>query len=135
VDIGVCNAGVVAEMVGFQSHFKDLPDHRQPAKVIYPLADVLLLCLLVVCWQVRKRSQRCFVAWVASVTGLPEGVIVIDGKALRRSRSASKDTTSMVSVFAARQRLVLGQAKVADKANEIVAIPKLLAQIARHAGD
>ena len=32
----------------------------------------------------------------------------------------------MVSAFAARQRLVLGQVKVADKANEIVAIPKLL---------
>jgi DDE_Tnp_1-associated len=48
VDIGVCNAGVVAETVGFLSHFKDLPDHRQPAKVIYPLADVLLLCLLAV---------------------------------------------------------------------------------------
>ena len=29
----------------------------------------------------------------------------------------------MVSAFAARQRLVLGQVKVADKSNEIVAIP------------
>jgi predicted transposase YbfD/YdcC len=32
----------------------------------------------------------------------------------------------MVCAFAARQRLVLGQAKVAEKSNEIVAIPKLL---------
>jgi predicted transposase YbfD/YdcC len=32
----------------------------------------------------------------------------------------------MVSAFAARQRLALGQVKVADKSNEIVAIPKLL---------
>ena len=31
-----------------------------------------------------------------------------------------------VSAFAAHQRLVLGQVKVADKSNEIVAIPKLL---------
>jgi predicted transposase YbfD/YdcC len=31
-----------------------------------------------------------------------------------------------VSAFAARQRLVLGQVKVAEKANEIVAIPRLL---------
>ena len=36
----------------------------------------------------------------------------------------------MVSAFAARQRLVLGQVKVADKANEIVAIPKLLDMLA-----
>ena len=32
----------------------------------------------------------------------------------------------IVSAFAARQRLVLGQVKVAEKSNEIVAIPKLL---------
>jgi predicted transposase YbfD/YdcC len=31
----------------------------------------------------------------------------------------------MVSAFAARQRLVLGQVKVADKSNEIIAIPAL----------
>jgi hypothetical protein len=30
----------------------------------------------------------------------------------------------MVSAFAARQRLVLGQVKVAEKSNEIIAIPK-----------
>ena len=36
----------------------------------------------------------------------------------------------MVSAFAARQRLVLGQVKVADKSNEIVAIPALLDMMA-----
>src|SRR5262245_20685268 len=36
----------------------------------------------------------------------------------------------MVSAFAARQRLVLGQVKVADKSNEIVAIPALLDMLA-----
>ena len=32
----------------------------------------------------------------------------------------------MVSAFAARQRIVLGQVKVSEKSNEIVAIPALL---------
>ncbi len=32
----------------------------------------------------------------------------------------------MISAWSARQNLVLGQAKVADKSNEIVAIPRLL---------
>jgi predicted transposase YbfD/YdcC len=32
----------------------------------------------------------------------------------------------MVSAFAARQRIVLGQVKVNEKSNEIVAIPALL---------
>jgi predicted transposase YbfD/YdcC len=36
----------------------------------------------------------------------------------------------MVSAFAARQRLVLGQVKVNEKSNEIVAIPALLDMLA-----
>ena len=36
----------------------------------------------------------------------------------------------MVSAFAARQRLVLGQVKVADKSNEIITIPALLDMLA-----
>jgi len=72
--------------------------------------------------------QRCFVAWVAALTGAAEGVIAIDGKTARRSgrKRAGQAPIHMVSAFAARQRLVLGQIKVADKSNEIVAIPKLL---------
>ncbi|MFD0388663.1 ISAs1 family transposase [Tistrella bauzanensis] len=75
-----------------------------------------------------ESFQRCFVSWVASVTGTPEGVIAIDGKTVRRSggKKDAKAPIHMVSAFAARQRLVLGQVKVDKKSNEIVAIPKLL---------
>ena len=45
-------------------------------------------------------------------------------------RKGGKEAIHMVSAFAARQRLVLGQIKVADKSNEIVAIPKLLDMLA-----
>ncbi|MER9177563.1 ISAs1 family transposase [Mesorhizobium sp. M0955] len=31
-----------------------------------------------------EHFQRCFVAWVASLTGAPEGVVAIDGKTVRR---------------------------------------------------
>jgi predicted transposase YbfD/YdcC len=71
--------------------------------------------------------SRCFVAWVSTLTGAPAAVIAIDGKTGRRSfRKKGQAALHMVSAFAARQRLVLGQVKVADKANEILAIPKLL---------
>ena len=72
-----------------------------------------------------EAFQRCFVAWVASLTGVATDVIAIDGKTVRRSKGA-KAAIHMVSAFAARQRLVLGQVKVGEKANEIVAIPRLL---------
>ena len=74
-----------------------------------------------------EQFQRCFVAWVAALTGTPEGVIAIDGKTARRSgwKRKGQAPIHMVSAFAARQRLVLGQVNVAEKSNEIVAIPAL----------
>ena len=66
------------------------------------------------------------------MTGVPEGVIAIDGKTARRSgrKNRGQAPIHMVSAFAARQRLVLGQVKVAEKSNEIIAIPKLLEMLA-----
>src|SRR6202521_6136017 len=158
--------GWFEESVVFLRYFDDLPDARQIGKVRYPLAELLLLCLLAVLagaetfvdialfgdkkLELLRRFrpfaegtpshdhlgdilatldaeafQRCFVAWVASLTGVAAEVIAIDGKTVRRTKGA-KAPIHMVSAFAARQRLVLGQVKVADKSNEIVAIPKLL---------
>src|SRR5215213_1658572 len=79
-----------------------------------------------------EQFQRCFVAWVAALTGAPDGVIAIDGKTSRRS-GRKKDgvpAIHMVSAFAARQRLVLGQVKVSEKSDEIIAIPRLLDMLA-----
>ena len=75
-----------------------------------------------------EAFQRCFVSWVAALTRTSADVIAIDGKTLRRfyQKKGAKAPIHMVSAFAARQRLVLGQVKVADKSNEIVAIPALL---------
>lgn len=75
-----------------------------------------------------EKFQQCFVSWVASLTGTPSGVIAIDGKTGRRSgtKKDAKAPIHMVSAFAVRQRLVLGQVAVNEKSNEIVAIPKLL---------
>src|SRR5215831_1794137 len=157
----------------FLSFFADFPDPRQPGKVIYPLQEVFLLCLLAVLAgsetvvdiarfgqkkiELLRRFlpfkdgtpshdqlgdilatldatefQRRFVAWVASLIGVSADVIAIDGKTVRRSshKRGGKAAIHMVSAFAARQRLVLGQVKVADKSNEIVAIPALLDMLA-----
>jgi predicted transposase YbfD/YdcC len=79
-----------------------------------------------------EQFQRCFVAWATSLIGVPLGVVAIDGKTVRRSgqKKGGKAPIHMVSAFAAGQRLVLGQVKVAEKSNEIIAIPKLLDMLA-----
>jgi predicted transposase YbfD/YdcC len=99
--------------------FKDgTPDHGH-------LGDILAVLD-------AEQFQRCFVAWVAAVSGVPAGVIAIDGKTVRRSahKRSGKTAIHMVSAFAASRRLVLGQVKVAEKSNEIIAIPKLLGMLA-----
>src|ERR1700692_3693483 len=95
--------------------FRDgTPSHDQPGDIFATLD--------------ANKFQHCFVSWVASLTGVAADVIAIDGKTLRRSyqKKGAKAPIHMVSAFAARQRLVLGQVQVADKSNEIVAIPALL---------
>jgi hypothetical protein len=125
------DCGAFDETVVFLSHFKELTDPRQQAKVSYPLDEILLLCLLAVLAGAetitdialfgRKKLdllrrfrpfangtpahdhlgdilavldpeafQRCFVAWVAALSGTPEGVIAIDGKTVRRSAQKRK---------------------------------------------
>lgn len=164
----------VSDGLVFLEHFRDLPDPRQAGKVVYPLDEVLLLCLLAVLAGAEaftdiarfgtkklellrrflpfrdgtpahdhlgdifatldaEKFQQCFVAWVAARTGVPAEVIAIDGKTVRRSfqkKGAKDGRVPGFGVGAARQRLVLGQVKVAEKSNEIIAIPRLLEMLA-----
>jgi predicted transposase YbfD/YdcC len=76
-----------------------------------------------------EQFQNHFMEWIKAVYRVTEGQVVpIDGKQLRRShdRSAGKKAIHMVSAWAAKNSLVLGQVKVDDKSNEITAIPQLL---------
>jgi hypothetical protein len=165
----VAGLGAIFETTVFLDYFKNLPDRRQPGKVVYPLNEVLLLSLLAVLAGAESFTdiarfgekklallrrflpfddgtpphdrlgeifasldatafQRCFVEWVAALTKTPAEVIAIDGKTMRGTKAGKdpKAAIHMVSAFAARQRLVLAQAKVEAKSNEIVAIPALL---------
>jgi predicted transposase YbfD/YdcC len=76
-----------------------------------------------------EQFQRGFVRWVTTVCERIGGqVIAIDGKVLRRSHDhgIGQAAIDMVSAWAVANRLVLGQVKVAEKSNEITAIPHLL---------
>ena len=76
-----------------------------------------------------EQFQHSFLSWVQSLAELSLGqIIAIDGKMLRHSfdRGLGKAAIHMVSAWASVNRLVLGQLKVAEKSNEITAIPELL---------
>lgn len=72
--------------------------------------------------------QACFMQWVQRVFDITAGqVIAIDGKTARGTcDKQGQGGLHLVSAWATANRLTLGQVKVADKANEIVAIPQLL---------
>lgn len=167
------NFAAAAETPCFLQFSKDMPDRRQAGKVIYPLEEILLLCLLAVLagseafTEIARFAEkklallrrfrpfedgapahdhlgdifatldaaafcRCFVAWAAAMTKTSAEVIAIDGKTSRRAyrKKGSKEPIHIVSAFAARQRLVMGQIAVGQKSNEIVAIPALLDMLA-----
>ena len=74
--------------------------------------------------------EAAFAGWVRAVAPQAAGrALALDGKTLRRShdRAKGKAALHLVSAWADQSGLVLGQVAVADKANEIVAIPALLA--------
>jgi predicted transposase YbfD/YdcC len=78
-----------------------------------------------------KLFQDCFASWVATLRDSDPEIVAIDGKTSRRThaRSKGREPLHLVSAWASRQRLVLGQEAVADKSNEIVAIPLLLERL------
>lgn len=76
-----------------------------------------------------KAFQTCFRSWIDSVRNIyEEEVIAIDGKTLRRShdRKGGLGPLHIVSAWATRNGLVLGQQATDAKSNEITAIPELL---------
>ena len=70
----------------------------------------------------------CFLAWIRGLRDDDPDIIAIDGKTSRRShdRRKGRNPLHLVSAWAARQRIVLGQQATAEKSNEITAIPLLL---------
>ena len=76
-----------------------------------------------------KAFQERFVKWTASLKNLNSQLISIDGKVSRHTYDEDQNPLHMVSAFASESRLVLAQTKVADKSNEITAIPELLAML------
>ena len=74
-----------------------------------------------------RALEACCLAWLRAVAGLA-GVehIAIDGKSLRGSANGKLGALHVVSAWATKAQVSLGQVAVEGKGNEITAIPKLL---------
>jgi predicted transposase YbfD/YdcC len=99
--------------------FKDgLPSHDTLNDVIHALDPPLF--------------KTCFVTWVEGLRATEPDLVAIDGKTSRRThnRAKGREPLHLVSAWAARQRLVLGQEATNAKSNEITAIPRLLERLA-----
>jgi predicted transposase YbfD/YdcC len=69
----------------------------------------------------------CFLRWTQSLRlAVAQEIVALDGKALRRALNRDQSVKYVVSAWAQSNGLVLGQLKVADKSNEITALPELL---------
>ena len=74
-----------------------------------------------------KEFMNCFLNWTQGLRqAIDKEIVAMDGKALRRARTKGQSLKYVVSAWAESNNLVLGQMKVADKSNEITAIPELL---------
>jgi predicted transposase YbfD/YdcC len=74
-----------------------------------------------------KEFLGCFLRWTQSLReAVSQEIVAVDGKALRRALNKDQSMKYIVSAWAESNGLVLGQLKVADKSNEITAVPQLL---------
>ena len=79
-----------------------------------------------------QSVQECSIAWLKKIkTLIPETVIPIDGKTLRRSgiKRTCKKALHVINAWSCANGISLGQLKVEGKSNEITAVPEILKQL------
>lgn len=87
-----------------------------------------------------QEFQQAFVDWIAALVSDSAAedeqprFVPIDGKTLRGSHGAREraQPLHLVSAWATRQGMLLGQVAVDERSNEITAIPRLLAILELH---
>ena len=100
---------------GFLKLENDIPSHDTFNRVISSIDN--------------EQLEKCFMEWVNTLIDSSIGleIINIDGKTINGAKEhGKKSLIHMVSAWACKNNLVLGQVKVDEKSNEITAIPKLL---------
>lgn len=79
-----------------------------------------------------NKFETCFRSWIESLEiDTHNEIIAIDGKTLRGSGNKRKNDKPLhlVSAWAVKNKMMLGQVKTKEKSNEIEAIPRLLSML------
>jgi predicted transposase YbfD/YdcC len=80
-------------------------------------------------WIDPKEFRNTFMKWIGEISASLKGsIIAIDGKTARGARNSGEEKSPIhiVSAWASKYRIVIGQVKTDEKSNEITAIPELL---------
>jgi predicted transposase YbfD/YdcC len=121
----ICGAETWEQMVGFAKSKEEFLKRFLELPNGIPSKDTINRVFTAID---SEHFESCFIDWVNSIVDLSKGqVIAIDGKTLRGAKSHGKTSPiHMVSAWACKNNLVLGQVKTNEKSNEITAIPNLL---------
>lgn len=123
----LCGAETWSEIHLFGTSHEDYFKKRLPTLIGIPSDDTFnrFFSLLNIDW-----FEEAFRLWISDICHRVPGVVAIDGKAVCRNPDSAghgmKDRLYMVSAWAVRNGLCLGQRKVDGKSNEITAIPELI---------
>jgi predicted transposase YbfD/YdcC len=117
-EVGIWGGENLAFLRRFLPYRHGIPSHDTLGEVIAALDPALF--------------KSCFACWVEGLRAAEPDIIAVDGKTSRRThaRGQGRGPLHLVSAWATRQRLVLGQEAVTGKSNEITAIPLLLERLA-----
>lgn len=119
----ICGADSIVEIVQFGKLKIDFLRRFLPYKNGIPSHDTIGKLLAVID---HKHFSELFIAWTNEILqSIPE-LIAIDGKTQRRTMAGDIPPAHIISAWATKQNMVLGQLKIDQKSNEITAIPQLL---------
>lgn len=119
----ICSADSIIEIVQFGELKIDFLRQLLPYKNGIPSHDTIGKLLASID---HKQFSEAFIKWTDEIlTSIPE-LVAIDGKTQRRTMRGDIPPVHIISAWASKQNMVLGQLKTEEKSNEIKAIPQLL---------
>lgn len=119
----ICGADSIVEIVQFGQVKLDFLKKLLPYNNGIPSHDTIGRLLASIDY---RQFSEAFIAWTSELLQVIPELIAIDGKTQRRTMQGDIPPVHIISAWASKQNMVIGQLKTETKSNEITAIPQLL---------